>query len=220
MGLSPGFDPRVRLAPLARERPHLVAPAGNPSFRPHTPSLPVFPYCRPYSSLQILVDGLISRKLPSGEGTGTFRQGETTMNPACDPISEAQEPAPSTPTPARRLPSGRSVVMRAVQGQEELEIRTAEGELEVRVTLTEAGPVIQLRGARLEVESPDAVLFHCRRFEVHAAERLDLQSGGDAGIMARELRVKTEGDVRIDGEVIRLNCEQSGSAVGEEPAHS
>ena len=142
------------------------------------------------------------------------------MNPACDPISEAQEPAPSTPTPARRLPSGRSVVMRAVQGQEELEIRTAEGELEVRVTLTEAGPVIQLRGARLEVESPDAVAFHCRQFEVHAAERLDLQSGGDAGIMARELRVKTEGDVRIDGEVIRLNCEQSGSAVGEEPAHS
>ena len=146
------------------------------------------------------------------------------MNPACDPISdiipEAQEPAPSTPTPARRLPSGRSVVMRAVQGQEELEIRTAEGELEVRITLTEAGPVIQLRGARLEVESPDAVLFHCRQFEVHAAERLDLQSGGDAGIMARELRVKTEGDVRIDGEVIRLNCEQSGSAVGEEPAHS
>ena len=145
------------------------------------------------------------------------------MNPACDPISdiipEAQEPAPSTPTPARRLPSGRSVVMRAVQGQEELEIRTAEGELEVRITLTEAGPVIQLRGARLEVESPDAVLFHCRQFEVHAAERLDLQSGGDAGIMARELRVKTEGDVRIDGQVIRLNCEQTGIAAAEESAH-
>ena len=42
-------------------------------------------------------------------------------------------------------------------GREELEIRTAEGELEVRITLTEAGPLIQLRGARLEFESPDAV---------------------------------------------------------------
>jgi hypothetical protein len=110
-------------------------------------------------------------------------------------------------------------VVRTAQGQEELEIRTAEGELEVRITLTEAGPVIQLRGARLEVESPDAVAFHCRRFEVHAEECLDLQSGGDAGIMARELRVKTEGDVRIDGDVIRLNCEQSGTAAGEQSSH-
>ena len=148
------------------------------------------------------------------------------MNSACDPIDNVspmvEEPPPSTPTPtaASRLPSGRSVVVRTAQGQEELEIRTAEGELEVRITLTEAGPVIQLRGTRLEVESPDAVLFHCRQFEVHAAERLDLQSEGNAGIMARELRVKTEGDVRIDGDVIRLNCEQSGSALGEEPAHS
>ena len=80
--------------------------------------------------------------------------------------------------------------MRAVQGQEELEIRTAEGELEVRVTLTEAGPVIQLRGALLEVASPDAVPFRCRRFEVPADDGLELKSGGDAGILARELRVK------------------------------
>jgi hypothetical protein len=149
------------------------------------------------------------------------------VNSACDPIDNVspmvEEPPPSTPTPtptaASRLPSGRSVVVRTAQGQEELEIRTAEGELEVRITLTEAGPVIQLRGARLEVESPDAVAFHCRRFEVHAEECLDLQSGGDAGIMARELRVKTEGDVRIDGQVIRLNCEQTGMAAAEESAH-
>jgi hypothetical protein len=142
------------------------------------------------------------------------------MDPRYDLIDEkipTVEAPPGSPTIARagRLPSGRSVVVRTVRGREELEIRTAEGELEVRITLTEAGPVIQLRGARLEVESPDSVAFHCRQFEVHADDRLDLRSEGDAAILARELRVQTEGDVRIDGQVIRLNCEQAG----EESTH-
>jgi hypothetical protein len=148
---------------------------------------------------------------------GKFRPGAAPMNPVCDlddeMIPTVKDSPPDSPTisTASRLPSGRSVFVRTVQGREELEIRTAERELEVRITLTEAGPVVQLRGARLDVDSPDAVAFHCRRFEVYAGERLDLQSGGDAAILACELRVQTERDVRIDGQVIRLNCEQAGA---------
>jgi hypothetical protein len=142
------------------------------------------------------------------------------MNPTCDSshdvIPSPVSASPISPAPARRLPSGRSVVVRAANGQEELEIRTAEGELEVRITLTDDGPVIQLRGARLEVESLDEVAFHCRRFRVQAEEHIDLQTRGDAAILARELRVKTEGDVHIDGDIIRLNCEQAASAAGQD----
>jgi hypothetical protein len=106
----------------------------------------------------------------------------------------------------RRLPSGRSVVVKLEGGREELEIRSPQGKVEVRITLTENGPVVSLRGARLEMEAADMVAVRCRRFEVQTTEGTDLTSSGDVQITGRELKVKTENDIHMNGEVIRLNC--------------
>ena len=52
----------------------------------------------------------------------------------------------------RTLPSGRVVVLRTATGREELEVRAPDGQVEVHIVLTEAGPVVRLTAARLELE--------------------------------------------------------------------
>lgn len=91
--------------------------------------------------------------------------------------------------PDRILPSGRSVVLRVAGSAEELEIRSPSGEVEVHILLTEAGPVVRLHGARLELQATDTVSIRGRRLEVETDE----------------VQIKTTGDIDLVGEVIRLN---------------
>ncbi len=106
----------------------------------------------------------------------------------------------------RRLPSGRSVVVRIKEGTEELEIRSPHGEVELRVTLSDSGPVASLRGGRLELESAETIAVRCSRFELQTSEGTELTSSGDVQISGREFKVRTEKDIHMNGEVIRLNC--------------
>ncbi len=121
---------------------------------------------------------------------------------------EPPEPSPALVEGAsleRRLPSGRSVVMRVEGGGEAVEIRSFKGDVEVRIVLTDAGPVVSLRGARLEVESPE-IAFRCRTFDVEASERVSLDSKGRMSLTADEARIATARDIDLNGAFIRLNC--------------
>lgn len=104
------------------------------------------------------------------------------------------------------LPSGRSVVIRLNDGQEELEVRSPEGTVEVQIVLTEQGPVVRLQGARLELAGTDTVAVDCKRFEVNTTEATELKSEGNVQVTGNELRVKTEDDIHMNGKFIRLNC--------------
>ena len=114
----------------------------------------------------------------------------------------------------RRLPSGRSLVLRMDGAGEEIEIRSARGELDVRITLTDAGPVVSLRGARLEVESPD-VAFRCNTFDVQAAGAVSLASEREVRVTADEVRMETAHDIHLNGAFIRLNCTAEGMSPEE-----
>lgn len=92
-------------------------------------------------------------------------------------------------TTEQLLPSGRSVVVRLADQGEELLVRSPEGEVEVRILLTEGGPVVRLRAARLELESSERIDVACRQFNVEA----------------EEVRVRTQGDIHMNGATIRLN---------------
>ncbi len=105
----------------------------------------------------------------------------------------------------RQLPSGRSLVLRTDPAGEELEIRSRRGEVEVRIVLTDAGPVVTLRGGRLEMESP-AVTFRCESFDVQASSEVNLTSQGEVRIAADQLRARTQQDIHLNGAYIRLNC--------------
>ena len=110
------------------------------------------------------------------------------------------------PAQERFLPSGRSVLVKITSAGEELQIRSPRGDVEIRITLGEGGPVVHLSGARLELETPDTLALHCRHLEVDTAESIDLKSGGNLQLSGQEMRVQTTGDIHLNGDVIRLNC--------------
>jgi hypothetical protein len=121
-------------------------------------------------------------------------------------ISGPAAPTEARPAPVRVLPSGRSVVLKIGDGCEALEVRSPGGDVEVRITLTDQGTVVSLRGGRLQMESADAVALNCRRLEVVTTEGTALGSAGDVLITGREMRVKTENDIHLNGGIIHLNC--------------
>ncbi len=98
------------------------------------------------------------------------------------------------------------VVVKVAGDCEELEIHDVQGQVEVCVSLTADGPVVHLRGGRLELDAVDTIAVRCRRFEVATSETTELNSAGDLQIKGRELKVKTSDDIHLNGKVIRLNC--------------
>jgi hypothetical protein len=128
---------------------------------------------------------------------------------SCILTNEEACAAGETTVEARRdhlLPSGRSVVLKLAGNQEELEVRSPGGNVEVRILLTDQGAVVTLQGGRLEMASPDTVALICRRVEINSTEGTDLLSSGDVRITGREMRVQTESDIHMNGRIIHLNC--------------
>jgi hypothetical protein len=107
--------------------------------------------------------------------------------------------SPDNELQSRDLPSGRSVVVRVSGVAEEIEVRSASGDVEVRITLTDAGPVVQLRGANLQLEAPESVELKCKRLFVHTSEATNMQSAG-------EINIHADGDMDLRGKVLKLNC--------------
>jgi len=132
----------------------------------------------------------------------------TTMAVSTYPPAAATQnlQADSCDETARLLPSGRSVVVKVAGECEELEIRDAKGAVEVSISLTAQGPLVRIRGGRLELDAADTIALRCRRFEVQTSESTELKSDGAVRITGEELRVKTEDDIHLNGQVIRLNC--------------
>jgi len=125
-----------------------------------------------------------------------------------------------TSTLERSLPSGRSFVMRVNDAGEQLEIRSPGGELEVSIVLGPDGPVVRLRGARLEVDSPEIAL-RCRTFDVQASSALNLQSQGDLRVKGDDIRALATRDIHLNGAFIRLNCDDDAAPPAPElPAPS
>jgi hypothetical protein len=130
------------------------------------------------------------------------------MVPLLEHLAENTHHGTSVVEPVRRgpLPSGRSVVLRVAEDGEELEVRSPHGEVEVRITLNAQGAVVSLRGSRLELEAPETVAINCGRFEVCAAEAMQLHTAGNVHISGHAMQLKTEGDMHMNGGIIHLNC--------------
>ncbi len=106
------------------------------------------------------------------------------------------------------LPSGRTVVIEADGRGEAIEVRSAAGEMELRIALTDRGPVLSLRGARLEIDAADTVAVNCRQFAVRAADGVVLDAaGGIALTSGAETHLRSAGDTYIDGQMVKLNCQ-------------
>ena len=105
-----------------------------------------------------------------------------------------------------QLPDGRRVVLNWDGDEGEIGVRAPSGDLELQIRITPEGPVVQLTGARLELNATDSVSIQTRNLDLHAAERasltsddaIELRSAGDTDLNAH-------GEVRVLASMIHLN---------------
>jgi hypothetical protein len=95
------------------------------------------------------------------------------------------------------LRDGRKVVVSEQGGESLVEVRSESGMLEVRIRLTEQGPVLQMESARLQLKASEAVEIQSERIEI---------KGGAVKVHADEdLELEADRDVRVAGKMIYLN---------------
>ena len=117
------------------------------------------------------------------------------------------EQAEETTEDAREvyLKDGRRLTV-SDQGADQLvEIRNESGMVEVRIKLTEAGPVLQMEAVKLQLKATDAVEIESARVEIKGTESVEV-SGGKVEVEAEEdATVEAKGEVRVRGKMIWLN---------------
>jgi hypothetical protein len=89
-----------------------------------------------------------------------------------------------------------------------VEIRSESGLVELRIRLTEQGPVLQLEGVRLALSASEAVEIAAPRVAITATEQLEL-AGGD-------VVVRGEQDVEIEAKANDVTI-QSGHHIHIQP---
>jgi hypothetical protein len=96
------------------------------------------------------------------------------------------------------LKEGRTLSVEQSGTDELVEIRSSSGQVEVRIRLTEEGPVLQMESARLRLKASESVEIESKRIEIRATETVQLASKD-------EIKVEAEGEVRVNGKMIWLN---------------
>ena len=107
------------------------------------------------------------------------------------------------------LPSGRSLAVRGGNdgGDESIEIRSPDGQLELTVKLTDDGPVLSLKAAAVNIDAAKSVSLRCEDLDIEASKNLRLGSKGEVAIESGDdIRVRSVGQTFIDGEYVNLNC--------------
>ena len=112
-------------------------------------------------------------------------------------------------------PLGRSLVIEELnENEERLQVRNAQGALEMEVRLTRDGPVLRLSSERIELNATDTVAVNCERFVVNAKHSVQILSEGDAKVQAKgaldlqatgELRLRSEDELKAIANMIWLN---------------
>ena len=96
------------------------------------------------------------------------------------------------------LREGRTLSVESAGNEELVEVRSSSGQVELRIRLTEEGPVLQMESARLQIKASEAVEIESKRIELRASETVQLSSDN-------EVKVDADGEVRVNGKMIYLN---------------
>jgi hypothetical protein len=88
------------------------------------------------------------------------------------------------------LQRGRTLLVEPTGDDDLVEIRAPSGTVEIRIRITDAGPVLELESVRLALRAREAIDLE--------ADQITLSGKAD-------VRVDAGGDVVVTGETIRLN---------------
>ena len=116
-------------------------------------------------------------------------------------------PAASDPGTVRvPLRDGRTLAVTDGDEGELVEVRGGDGGIQLRILLTDKGPVLQMDAVRLELKADGAVELDAKSFTVKTEDGVQLEAGGGIGFESGgDVRVDAAGDVRIVGSMIYLN---------------
>lgn len=104
------------------------------------------------------------------------------------------------------LERGRTLTIASDGTNELIEIRASSGDLELRIQMTENGPVLKLEGVKLSLKATEAIEMECKTFSVDASEKVELVSQGTLQVSSEgEMNIDSTADVRVRGEKIYLN---------------
>jgi phage gp45-like len=119
----------------------------------------------------------------------------------------ATQVAPEETTEEREvyLRDGRKLVVSEQGGDQLVEIRAESGMLEVRIRLTEAGPVLQMESARLQLKATEAVEIEAATIAIKGTESVAIEAGKLAIETEEDATVEAKGEVRVVGKMIWLN---------------
>src|SRR3954467_15222485 len=94
-------------------------------------------------------------------------------------LEHAEEDAESTQSEEREvyLKDGRKLTLSEQGGDQLVEIRNESGLVEVRITLTEEGPILQMEAVRMQLKASEQVTIESQAVEIKGAERVELSGG-------------------------------------------
>lgn len=143
---------------------------------------------------QEIPDPIPTSKIGPPPGT-EFRPNPAQNTPAeCRGLQESPGHPDQQGNIGYPLHSGRTLRVSAGTDPQtdQMEILSADGRVEVEILLTANGPMVRVHGGSLKMTSTQSI---------------QLESAGPVDIRAEELRVRTTRSVHLDGETIRLNCQ-------------
>jgi hypothetical protein len=89
-----------------------------------------------------------------------------------------------------KLQHGRTLSVEPGSGAEELvEIRGADGVLELRLKLTEDGVVLQMEAARISLRADQSIDLDCQSFNVNAESDVHIQARGDLRVRGERVYI-------------------------------
>lgn len=107
------------------------------------------------------------------------------------------------------LGHGRSLALVPQGNDSTVEIRAENGMLELRIRVTDAGPVLEMQGVRLALTATESIEMKAPRVMVEAGESLTLTSRGEARLLAKDrIQVRTPEYLGLDGKLVGLRSEE------------
>lgn len=96
------------------------------------------------------------------------------------------------------LAEGRTLRVSTEAGEDLVEIRSSSGLVEVRIKLTEAGPVLAMEAVKLQLKATESIEVEAKSFHVTTEESIKLETKGEIDVVSEE-------EMRLLGKKIWLN---------------
>ena len=105
-----------------------------------------------------------------------------------------------------QLDSGRQILIYSDEKEELLEIIAPKGEVVMTVRLTDAGPIVTVKGAQLTLKATETLALDANKIKITARQEAVVESKGNLKVeSSKKLDIHSEDDIRVVGKMIHLN---------------